>query len=885
MSSSSTKTCFNAECKDFKSERSRKGWRLRNGEFSELCDRCASAFEEGRFCETFHSHDSGWRGCESCGKWVHCGCIVSVHTFILLDAGGIQCMMCSRKNSILTPNPGWSASLSLPSSVADLLKDPATRSWSKFVGTGSTRLWWHATNLYNSSTSNSDLQSRMPFVVDVTNGVDGIMGGDKLASSSLERHKICTNAERLLNGSVEQPVYEMPECGKTAFSQEEKPSSCLSSSLHTSIFKDKPSTPHFVLASHSTLASETVSQTTVCGIQSQQLMPPLALGKALTGGSHNGVDSSGETQMPNSRLRADARDRNQLLPRYWPRISNQELQQISGDSNSIITPLFEKMLSASDAGRIGRLVLPKKCAETYFPPISQPEGLPLKVQDVKGKEWIFQFRFWPNNNSRMYVLEGITPCIQSMQLQAGDVVTFSRLEPEGKLVMGFRKASTVPSPDQAMQPIKTGNGMSTTGDANASDPASVWSKIDTSGYIAKETLGASLPSKRKNGMLGSRNKRLRLDNSDIIELKVTLEEVQGLFRSPGDHVSNVVIIEEFEIEEYEDAPVIGRPTIIASEHVQWAQCEDCLKWRKLPSDALLPPRWTCSKNSWDPERFSCDAAQELTAEQVEDLLSTRNPSASKKLKAAKQDPSPLETLEGLDALANLAIREEGDSVPSSSQTTTKHPRHRPGCSCIVCIQPPSGKGPKHKQTCTCNVCLTVKRRFQTMMLRRERKLSEEAETAHQKGNQNPQSLGNLERAVDLSDCNSVGCSSPDQKATCTQGSDEDPSQRSSISPYRGQFDLNIQPERDEELSPVSDSAGMLRLLQDATERYLQQQRQLHSDSSINTNGSQRESSPAQLGGDDQHPSQTPIIGQSGGATLSPLAMLSVSPVASTSATG
>ncbi|RZB91459.1 B3 domain-containing protein [Glycine soja] len=39
----------------------------------------------------------------------------------------------------------------------------------------------------------------------------------------------------------------------------------------------------------------------------------------------------------------------------------------------------------------------------------------------KGKEWIFQFRFWPNNNSKMYVLEGVTPCIQSMQLQAGDI--------------------------------------------------------------------------------------------------------------------------------------------------------------------------------------------------------------------------------------------------------------------------------------------------------------------------------------------------------------------------------------------------------------------------------------------------------------------------------
>jgi hypothetical protein len=96
-------------------------------------------------------------------------------------------------------------------------------------------------------------------------------------------------------------------------------------------------------------------------------------------------------------------------------------------SNSKIIPLFEKVLSASDAGRIGRLVLPKACAEAYFPPISLPEGLPLKIQDIKGKEWVFQFRFWPNNNSRMYVLEGVTPCIQSMQLQAGDTGTFQIL--------------------------------------------------------------------------------------------------------------------------------------------------------------------------------------------------------------------------------------------------------------------------------------------------------------------------------------------------------------------------------------------------------------------------------------------------------------------------
>lgn len=28
----------------------------------------SSAYEEGKFCETFHLNASGWRCCESCGK-------------------------------------------------------------------------------------------------------------------------------------------------------------------------------------------------------------------------------------------------------------------------------------------------------------------------------------------------------------------------------------------------------------------------------------------------------------------------------------------------------------------------------------------------------------------------------------------------------------------------------------------------------------------------------------------------------------------------------------------------------------------------------------------------------------------------------------------------
>ncbi|KAG6529638.1 hypothetical protein ZIOFF_011851 [Zingiber officinale] len=155
----------------------------------------------------------------------------------------------------------------------------------------------------------------------------------------------------------------------------------------------------------------------------------------------------------------------------------------------------------------------------------------------------------------------------------------------------------------------------------------------------------------------------------------------------------------------------------------------------------------------------------------------------------------MEVSDGLDTLANLAILGEGENLPPPQQPTTKHPRHRPGCTCIVCIQPPSGKGPKHMQTCTCNVCLTVKRRFRTLMLRREKRQSEkEAESSMKQQKQHPNR--HLRR----------------------KPNDEAPeSKRVSLSPLRApQIDLNIQPEREEEPSPKFENGNMMRLIPDAT---------------------------------------------------------------------
>ncbi|KAL4289948.1 hypothetical protein GQ457_14G010240 [Hibiscus cannabinus] len=838
---SASKICFNSNCKELKSERPAKGWRLRTGELAELCDRCASVFEEGRFCDTFHLNVGGWTTCESCGKRVHCGCIVSAHEFTLLDPGGIECVACSRKNASLGSISSWPPSILFHSSLSERFKEYPAKDWSQLPGSSPVP-WRQAPNLFSSSTPQPELHSRAPHEVDLTTGIDRLNVSDRL---SLEKKKIEEIPERLMNGPLKPFAHDLHDDRNAGVNCEEQRGSCLAKSQLSSL-KEESSSPSFGLTVPYTSTDEANGQIVVSGTHLRpNPQPPLA--KQFNSNLPNGLDPPAETQIRNGRPRLDGRGRNQLFPRYWPRFTDQDLQQISADSNSIITPLFEKMLSASDAGRIGRLVLPKKCAEAYFPPISQPEGLPLKVQDSKGKEWIFQFRFWPNNNSRMYVLEGVTPCIQNMQLQAGDVVTFSRLEPGGKLVMGFRKASTASASEQDNE-AKNSNGVPTHGDAELADPSS-WSKVDKSGYIAKEALGTkvAIPRKRKNSILGSKTKRLRIDNEDLIELKLTWEEAQGLLRPPPNHVAKVVLIEGFEFEEYEDAPVLGRPTIFATdksgEKIQWAQCNDCFKWRKLPSDALLPSKWTCSSNSWDPERSFCSAAQELTAEELENLVPNCNRAASKKMKAAKREPENVDALEGLDTLADLAILGEGGVLPASSQATTKHPRHRPGCSCIVCIQPPSGKGPKHKQTCTCNVCQTVKRRFRTLMLRREKKQSqkEAAADATFKKQQQP-SLPDKVLENDPLPCTSAGNSnSPKPKKVVGEGLDDDSNRvKSSISPFKGQIDLNIQPEREEELSPGSDSGSMMRLLQDATDKYLRQQSILSSIGEKTTGGTEVE---------------------------------------------
>ncbi|KAA8550445.1 hypothetical protein F0562_002129 [Nyssa sinensis] len=789
------KICMNEACQATTSVEWKKGWGLKSDGFATLCYNCGSAYENLVYCETFHREESGWRECKLCGKRIHCGCIASKYLHDYLDFGGVGCISCAKSLETRSKRPIQIMSDDIPNGFGKLTTNNIGDPQSSVV---ENRMDGIGVDKGKLMLLSKTMEAKEPSYCPQTQKADinACIGQTKQEEIMLPIGEASMCFPNLVQQPVGSSTFAKSDTGiprqgvKDMYESLAQPS--LGFSLSTPL-----DTPNSVLPFPGGVVDR----------REQNKVPPFQQGQrtrhilpkppkaGLTIGSE--VNKGMISQPRVARPPAEGRGRNQLLPRYWPRITDQELQQLSGDLNSTIVPLFEKVLSASDAGRIGRLVLPKACAEAYFPPISQSEGLPLRIQDIKGKEWTFQFRFWPNNNSRMYVLEGVTPCIQNMQLQAGDTVIFSRIDPGAKLVMGFRKASN---------PVDMEDGQTSAIPNGAHSGETSFNGVNenqlTHGGRTNEDMLQRPPEKKRTRNIGPKSKRLLMHSEDAMELKLTWEEAQELLRPPPSAKPTIVMVEDHEFEEYDEPPVFGKRTIFTArssgEQEQWAQCDSCSKWRKLPVEVLLPPHWTCTDNIWDSSRCSCSAPDEMDLKELESLLRV-----SKEFKKRKITESHKVALEcepsGLDALATAAVLGDnvGDSGEPSVGATTKHPRHRPGCTCIVCIQPPSGKG-KHKPTCICNVCMTVKRRFKTLMLRKKKRQSErEAEIALGKDQDTPKdefemdgTSGNLLPHINHSE----------------NESSQSRIQMEVAETSTGQLDLNCDPNREEDL--VADTTGV-----------------------------------------------------------------------------
>ncbi|XP_010684987.2 B3 domain-containing transcription factor ABI3 isoform X2 [Beta vulgaris subsp. vulgaris] len=105
--------------------------------------------------------------------------------------------------------------------------------------------------------------------------------------------------------------------------------------------------------------------------------------------------------------------------------------------------LLQKVLKQSDVGNLGRIVLPKKEAETHLPELEARDGIPIAMEDIgTSRVWNMRYRFWPNNKSRMYLLENTGDFVRSNGLQEGDfIVIYSDVKCGKYMIRGVKVRS------------------------------------------------------------------------------------------------------------------------------------------------------------------------------------------------------------------------------------------------------------------------------------------------------------------------------------------------------------------------------------------------------------------------------------------------------------
>ncbi|KAK4778635.1 hypothetical protein SAY86_006163 [Trapa natans] len=106
--------------------------------------------------------------------------------------------------------------------------------------------------------------------------------------------------------------------------------------------------------------------------------------------------------------------------------------------------LLQKVLKQSDVGSLGRIVLPKKEAEMHLPELEARDGISILMEDIgTSRVWNMRYRYWPNNKSRMYLLENTGDFVRANGLQEGDfIVIYSDVKCGKYLIRGVKVRAT-----------------------------------------------------------------------------------------------------------------------------------------------------------------------------------------------------------------------------------------------------------------------------------------------------------------------------------------------------------------------------------------------------------------------------------------------------------
>ncbi|KAA8543455.1 hypothetical protein F0562_021050 [Nyssa sinensis] len=79
-------------------------------------------------------------------------------------------------------------------------------------------------------------------------------------------------------------------------------------------------------------------------------------------------------------------------------------------------------------------------AETHLPELEARDGIPIAMEDIgTSRVWNMRYRFWPNNKSRMYLLENTGDFVRANGLQEGDfIVIYSDVKCGKYLIRGVK---------------------------------------------------------------------------------------------------------------------------------------------------------------------------------------------------------------------------------------------------------------------------------------------------------------------------------------------------------------------------------------------------------------------------------------------------------------
>ncbi|KAK9275254.1 hypothetical protein L1049_022516 [Liquidambar formosana] len=174
-----------------------------------------------------------------------------------------------------------------------------------------------------------------------------------------------------------------------------------------------------------------------------------------------------------------ASDKHELPPLRVNKVSNTRLADFPNSSDTLRTAcspmntyrpedekeiegkgwllLVRKELRNTDVGNLGRIVLPKKEAEANLPPLVAKDGLVLRMEDtIFSVNWKFKYRYWPNNRSRMYVMENTGDFVKMHKLQSGDYFIVYKEESSGKYIARGKKVSRPSYAEDMEGPINQG---------------------------------------------------------------------------------------------------------------------------------------------------------------------------------------------------------------------------------------------------------------------------------------------------------------------------------------------------------------------------------------------------------------------------------------------